>query len=63
LNLSADTFSVINDYTFDGCILLSSIQLPGTLKIINQGAFNNCTHESLSITIPDGVETIASNAF
>jgi len=48
-------------YTFRGCAALKKIKIPAKVSYIGEHAFANC--RSLSITIPDSVEEIASSAF
>ena len=50
------------DYAFNGCVLLTDVSLPSTLKSIDSRAFAGC--ESLrGITLPAGLYDIASSAF
>ena len=54
--------TAIPDYFFSGCVNLSSLSLPPTLKSIGMMAFYKC--KSLeSITVPDGVTAIGDFAF
>lgn len=52
----------IGKYCFRGCIGLSSVTLPSTLKNICEGAFYEC-NSLKEIEIPDGVTKIGSYAF
>lgn len=47
---------------FDGCVSLTSVQLPSTLKLIDSYAFEGCSALA-NITLPEGLETIESQAF
>ena len=52
----------IEDYAFEECDLLTTINLPSTLKTIGEGVFKN--NSSLtSISIPTGVSKIAEYTF
>lgn len=52
----------IDDWTFDGCIKLTSITLPETLTTIGEWAFLNCKALT-SIRIPKSVTNIQYGAF
>ena len=54
--------SSIGYYAFDGCIGLTSIELPSFVTFIGNAAFNRCTGLA-TITIPNLVTSIGSNAF
>lgn len=57
-----DGVTDIGKYSFKGCIGLSSIKFPSSLKSIREGAFYGC--KSLrNVHIPDSVNTIGSYAF
>ena len=50
------------DYAFNGCVLLTDVSLPKSLKSIDSRAFAGC--ESLrKITLPAGLYSIGSSAF
>ena len=51
----------IGEYAFKGCSI-TSINLPKSLKIIGEGAFNRC-HNITAITISPGLNEIKSNTF
>lgn len=56
------TVTGIQDYGFDGCNNITSVQLPNTLTEFGQAAFRNCSNLK-SINIPSGVKVITSGAF
>lgn len=56
------TVTGIQDYGFDGCNNITSVQLPNTLTEFGQAAFRNCSNLK-SINIPSGVKVISSGAF
>jgi hypothetical protein len=51
----------IQDYTFEGCTLLTSITIPESVTYIGEGAFADCTSLT-SISIPDSVTEIGDYA-
>ena len=52
----------IDAYTFSGLEKLRKVSIPGTVKVIGEGAFQGC-HDLEEIEISDGVEYIESDAF
>lgn len=57
-----DGVTDIGKYSFKGCVGLSSVSFPSTLKSIREGAFYGC--KSLrNVNFPDSVNTIGSYAF
>lgn len=52
---------VIAENAFAGCDILTSVDLPETLRRIEAGAFSFCGLQTLEL--PDGVEYIGENAF
>ena len=54
--------TIIGSHAFDGCKLLSNINLPSTVNEIGSFAFYNCS-SLLSINIPDSVITIEEYTF
>ena len=49
-------------YAFDGHTEITSVTVPGTVKVIGVGAFGNCTALT-EINLAEGLETIAAKAF
>ena len=54
--------SSINEYAFEGCDLLASIQIPSNVITIDDYSFSNC-YSLQSITIPNAVTAIGDHAF
>ena len=52
----------IKNYSFQGCNLLTSIEIPASVTSIGYSAFNNCT-SLISIEIPASVTSIGNRAF
>ncbi len=52
----------IIEMAFEDCTTLVSIEIPGSVKVINYGAFFGCTGLT-SVVIPEGVENIWECAF
>ena len=52
----------IKNYSFQGCNLLTSIEIPASVTSIGDYAFNNCT-SLISIEIPASVTSIGNRAF
>ena len=52
----------IGSYAFEGCVSLTSINIPDSVTSIRDYAFSDCTSLT-SITIPAGVTSIGSYAF
>ena len=50
------------EYPFGGCIGLTSVTIPNSVKKIGEGAFDSCT-DLTSVTIPNSVEEIGDYAF
>ncbi len=57
-----DTVSVINDYAFEGCGSLKSVEMSGSVESIGTGAFMDCPNLE-NINISDNIEVINSSAF
>ena len=57
-----NTVTDIDDYAFDGCWSLKSIDIPSSVKSIGINAFQNCSALT-SITIPGGVTNIGNDIF
>ena len=49
-------------YAFDGQTEITSVTVPGTVRVIGVGAFRNCTALT-EINLAEGLETIAAKAF
>ena len=52
----------IGEYAFDGCDLLSHVDIPNTIKSIGIRAFRGCRN-ILSISIPESIDSIGVYAF
>ena len=52
----------IGEYAFDGCDLLSHVDIPNTIKSIGIRAFRGCRNIS-SISIPESIDSIGVYAF
>ena len=52
----------VGKYAFDGCVNLSSPQLPSKVTVFDEGAFNGCTN-FMNFDLPEKLETIGSYAF
>ena len=52
----------IGEWAFNGCISLTSIEIPNSVTYIGLGAFSGCTSLT-SIVIPNSVTTIRDRAF
>ena len=57
-----DGYTIIGDYAFSGCTLLTSITLPNSITEIGRCAFKDCLNLT-SITIPNSVTSIGYYAF
>lgn len=57
-----NSVSSIEDYAFNSCSGLTSINIPNSVTSIGWGAFEGC-HSLTSINIPNSVTSIGSNAF
>lgn len=53
----------IQSAAFKGCVSLTTLELPQTLKIIGERAFENCEGLKLTLNIPASVNKIDANAF
>ena len=53
----------IGYYAFNGCINLSTINLPDSLVSIEAGAFYNCPLTGECLTLPDRLEVVEESAF
>jgi len=51
----------IDHQTFEGCVNLTSVKIPSTMKFIDYDAFRNCSLKE--ITIPASVDSIADGVF
>ena len=51
----------IGEYAFKNCLTLKSITIPGSVRIINKGAFENCG--LISVSIPNFIAEVAERAF
>ena len=58
----AEKLTVIEDYTFSGCVKLTFVNIPTTVTEIGEGVFFGCAALE-SITLPAGLETIGKGAF
>ncbi len=56
------TVTVIGDYAFNYCSLLTTVTIPGSATAIGNSAFYSCSTLT-GITIPTAVTTIGNNAF
>ena len=54
--------SILENICFRGCISLSNIVLPNSLRRMDDGSFENCTSLT-SIVVPSGVSKISQYAF
>ena len=54
---------VIGDYAFSNCKNLALSELPLSLESIGNSAFSGCTFNITSVTVPDSVTYIGTNAF
>lgn len=62
-NYSRDySVAIASDYLMGQCSLLESVQLPNTMKIIGEGAFD-WSLRLKDINLPDNIETIGDYAF
>ncbi len=52
----------IGDYTFDGCMSLTSVTIPNSVTNIGKQAFKDCNNMT-SVTIGNGVTSIGNDAF
>ena len=52
----------IEEWTFSGCISLTSMTIPNSVASIGDNAFNNCRN-LISVIIPDSMTSIGSGAF
>lgn len=53
--------TVINHHTFEGCVNLKSVKIPGTVKFIDHDAFRKSS--LTEITIPASVDSISEGVF
>ncbi len=61
-NGSTYTVTAIGDGSFQGCVNIQSVTIPGTVKTIGRNAFIRCGNLR-KVTLSNGLETISSNAF
>ena len=57
-----NTITSIGYQAFEGCVRLTSIELPFSVAIIENNAFNTCT-DLTTVTFPDGLVSIGAGAF
>lgn len=62
ININEVEFTSITNNGFEGCELLTSINIPSSVESIGDAAFINCSALT-SIVIPDGVSEIKTNTF
>jgi len=62
INLSEASIAKIPDRIFKGCIVMTSIKLPQSLKAIGNETFADCI-SLISITLPDSLVSLAGNTF
>ena len=58
----SDQITSIGNYVFNGCIGLTTIEIPNSVTSIGNGAFQDCQKLS-AIEIPDSVTSIGDSAF
>ena len=61
IDLSHAEITEIPESCFSSCTSLTDVKLPDTLKTIRRCGFSECT--ALTLTVPDTVTTIGTNAF
>lgn len=61
IDLSHAEITEIPSSCFSGCTSLTDVKLPDTLQAIRDYSFSDCT--ALTLTVPDTVTTIGTNAF
>ena len=58
-----NTVTTINDYAFENCLSLTSVNIAKTVTHIGNYAFNSCSNLAGSLTIPKSVVSIGKRTF